>query len=1293
MDRSNMIRKTITGLSIVFLLLVLPLISHAEPPQAPLDMPALPGSPSLTPMPGIPSPGHVKGMISATGTRFEIIDSDYLNVVLVSSESVTLRVESVPNVVIIYLEPSTLTAETQLTISGLKPETVYHLYQDDYHNHRAITTDQDGRYTFIQDTTSNHTVFIQPRKSTKFINDNASGGDCQTIGIWDASTRTCTLTVDVNEAMEIDSDNLTLNGNGHVITGTNNNWSGIYLPGRKNVTLANLTVTNFSYGIVMDNAKNITLQNCTITNNTNHGIRLQVGLGSGSDYITITNSTITNNYNGIWAFGAAHVVITNNTISNNRGYGISAGTRGTIITNNSVQDNRSADISLENTFCDDVIENNTGSGGKPIKYFNAAVTVQNEELSQLILCNADYSIVENVTVHGSDVTLNNGIYLLNTDFANLTGINSYGNYMGLRLHNANNNTITASSFSRNAYGIYFSGVYMGTGSSNNTMTNNDVSNNGYQGIFIAGSGNTLLNTTVLNNGIGVIVQSEYYSYTVSNNTLKYNTISNNSYYGVALRGMINSVVSDNVIVNNGRYGIWMWDCSNDTLTNNIVQEHSEFDLHFEWQSSSPFKEEYCTHTIQNNTGSGGRMIRYVSANESVDNEVVSELLLCNADQAVVNRVTVNGSDTLKNNGIVLIKTDYAMIADSLSIDNNYGLVLAYSTNNRIAATSLRGNLFGSRINYSSQNTLAGNSMEGSSYVALEIYQSGQNTFKDNIVKNMYSGQGDVVTVGDGSSGNTFLNNSAYSLRLMSATSSNTLIQGNTLTMLQIMGNDNTATENTIGSLPYGGGSVSVYMASNTRVYHNNFLGSRAMLSNYYGGSNNVFDLAKPTGGNYWSDYDTPSEGCTDADGDGFCDAPYPIADWYNVVTGADNLPWARQNGWNLPKDTTPPVTAIALSGTAGTNDWYVSDVGVTLTATDDAGGTGVKELHYAVDGVETVVAGGTAAISITTEGTYSLSYYSIDNAENSETAHALTIKIDKTPPVITGAANPGPNAQGWNNGPVTVTFTCSDLISGVLDCTSPLTFLTEGMNQTAAGIAVDKAGLSASVPASVNIDTTAPVITATVTPAPNANGWNNTDVTITFTCNDGLSGMSVCPAPVTVTTEGAGQVITGGAIDNAGNAADATVVLNIDKTPPTVASLAADPSILWPPNHKMKDVTISGSASDSGAGVASVSISVSDEYGIFNMSNLGFGDVIQLEAWRKGTDTDGRRYVITGVITDKAGNQATVSTMVLVPHDRGDGDSHEDHEDDDRNHDKRDHGDQKEDDRDDEKRDHDDRDD
>src|SRR5438876_6503174 len=43
----------------------------------------------------------------------------------------------------------------------------------------------------------------------------------------------------------------------------------------------------------------------------------------------------------------------------------------------------------------------------------------------------------------------------------------------------------------------------------------------------------------------------------------------------------------------------------------------------------------------------------------------------------------------------------------------------------------------------------------------------------------------------------------------------------------------------------------------------------------------------------------------------------------------------------------------------------------------------------------------------------------------------LIVGVDNQPPTITAKATPAPKAAGWNNSNVTVTFTCSDAISGV----------------------------------------------------------------------------------------------------------------------------------------------------------------------------------------------------------------------------------------------------------------------
>jgi hypothetical protein len=230
------------------------------------------------------------------------------------------------------------------------------------------------------------------------------------------------------------------------------------------------------------------------------------------------------------------------------------------------------------------------------------------------------------------------------------------------------------------------------------------------------------------------------------------------------------------------------------------------------------------------------------------------------------------------------------------------------------------------------------------------------------------------------------------------------------------------------------------------------------------------------------------------------------------------------------------------------------------------------------------------------------------------------IGTDNDRPTITAEANPPPNANGWNNTNVTVTFTCSDATSGIASCPAPVTVTAEGAGQVVSGTAVDKAGNSASASVTLNIDKTPPTITGAASPIPNGNGWNNTDVTVTFTCGDGLSGVATCPAPVTVATEGANQVANGTAVDKAGNSASASVTLNIDKTPPAITGSASPPANGDGWNNG--DVIVTFNCADGLSGVATCPAPVT--------------------VGAEGSQT------VSGTAVDRAGNQAQTTLTVQI---------------------------------------------
>lgn len=167
---------------------------------------------------------------------------------------------------------------------------------------------------------------------------------------------------------------------------------------------------------------------------------------------------------------------------------------------------------------------------------------------------------------------------------------------------------------------------------------------------------------------------------------------------------------------------------------------------------------------------------------------------------------------------------------------------------------------------------------------------------------------------------------------------------------------------------------------------------------------------------------------------------------------------------------------------------------------------------------------------------------------------------DTTPPVISATVSPAPNADGWNNSPVTVTWNVSDPESGIA---SSFCFTTNVTTETGFYYipcrATNGDGLGADTFVVVRLDTTRPTITAGSSPTPNAYGWNGAPVDVSFTCADPLSiwgfasGLASC-SPEATLSEGAAQTISGQAIDRAGNATTTEITgINVDLTAPTVA--------------------------------------------------------------------------------------------------------------------------------------------
>ena len=137
------------------------------------------------------------------------------------------------------------------------------------------------------------------------------------------------------------------------------------------------------------------------------------------------------------------------------------------------------------------------------------------------------------------------------------------------------------------------------------------------------------------------------------------------------------------------------------------------------------------------------------------------------------------------------------------------------------------------------------------------------------------------------------------------------------------------------------------------------------------------------------------------------------------------------------QDTTPPVTTATASPDPNANGWNNTNVTVSLNSTDsESGGSGAKQIQYALSGAQSVdtqtVPGSTASAVISAEGFTTLTYFGTDNAGNAERSKALTVQIDKTPPVVSGMPSSACTLWPPNNQMVQIaTITAADALSGL----------------------------------------------------------------------------------------------------------------------------------------------------------------------------------------------------------------------------------------------------------------------
>ncbi len=261
-----------------------------------------------------------------------------------------------------------------------------------------------------------------------------------------------------------------------------------------------------------------------------------------------------------------------------------------------------------------------------------------------------------------------------------------------------------------------------------------------------------------------------------------------------------------------------------------------------------------------------------------------------------------------------------------------------------------------------------------------------------------------------------------------------------------------------------------------------------------------------------------------------------------------------------------------------------------------------------------------ATVYLSATGAASIVIADVDNGSNDPDGTPLTYALSKS------------------------NFTCGDI----------------GLNNVTLTVTDPEGAVSSCIAVVTVVDNTIPIITCpvniTVSCAANIPPVNIASVIATDNCpvivthvSDVISNQT-CANRFTLTR-------TYKATDASGNSATCSQVITVfDNTLPQITGLGASPNILWPPNHKMRNVTVSYGINDN-CTTPNTTISVSSNEPV---NGTGDGDTapdweiidnhhIRLRAERAGNGT-GRIYTITVTTNDGCNPAVTATTQVLVPH-------------------------------------------
>jgi hypothetical protein len=268
-------------------------------------------------------------------------------------------------------------------------------------------------------------------------------------------------------------------------------------------------------------------------------------------------------------------------------------------------------------------------------------------------------------------------------------------------------------------------------------------------------------------------------------------------------------------------------------------------------------------------------------------------------------------------------------------------------------------------------------------------------------------------------------------------------------------------------------------------------------------------------------------------------------------------------------------------------------------------------------------------------GTAAVAGSCVDEAGNRGVA-LFPLKYDGTGPQVSATPGRAADANGWYNHAVDVSFQGRDSAAGIESCAAPLSYTgPDSKLVLVRGSCLDKAGNAGVGAFALGYDTTAPQVTgATPARGPDANGWYNHPVAISFKGSDATSGVDACTQASYGGPDNDKASVSGSCRDRAGNQSGTGAFgLKYDTTTPSVGDVTVKTGnriaiLSWRTSSDTVVVEVARTAGARGAAV---------------IVYRGTGNTYTDRGLKNGVRY---RYAVNGY--DEASNEATRS-VVAVP--------------------------------------------